>query len=100
MVAVGLLGCGGKAIIDSSTAGAGGQGGTSVAHNGGSGGMAGNGPTPIDCVHDICVVGTGLHPKCDPCVEQICGLDNYCCVLGWDTTCVHFVTTICGLICN
>jgi len=50
------------------------------------------------CSHDICEVGSGLNPNCDPCVDTICnspGGDPYCCQTEWDSFCVEKVLDVC-----
>jgi hypothetical protein len=64
----------------------GGSGSTSTAGEGG-------GDT---CAHDVCSSGAKLSPTCDPCVQQICAADGFCCSGTWDTFCVAGVKTICG----
>jgi ricin-type beta-trefoil lectin protein len=52
-----------------------------------------------------------LHQKCDaglrpmrgsddPCVQQICGRDSFCCDNSWDTQCSNEVSDYCGLTCG
>ena len=55
---------------------------------------------PTSCGHSTCVEGGALANTCDPCVSQICAVDSYCCVVGWDATCIWEVRTSCGLECN
>jgi hypothetical protein len=45
------------------------------------------------------VTGITLVLGCDPCVDQICAVDPYCCNTGWDNACVGEVTSICNLVC-
>ncbi len=52
------------------------------------------------CIHDLCETGLALEPQCDSCVDQICAVDNYCCTVHWDRTCVDQVASVCGLTCN
>ena len=53
------------------------------------------------CAHDKCTAGVALDPECDPCVQQICDVDPYCCGTAWDGICVHEVQSVCGsLECN
>jgi hypothetical protein len=51
------------------------------------------------------------HPKCDksgrrlmgssdPCVQQICALDPYCCNNSWDEICQGEVASVCGQSCT
>ncbi len=51
----------------------------------------------VPCVHDECVAGVPLDPICDPCVEQICAADSFCCDTQWDRGCIDNVLSICGL---
>ncbi len=55
---------------------------------------------PPFCDHDPCEVGAALDPQCDPCVTQICAVDDYCCTVMWDRTCVDQVASVCGQICH
>jgi hypothetical protein len=68
------------------------------------------------CPHDICALGDKLTASssfsqaCDPCVDQICAADPYCCNGGylsyyssepvWDAKCVTEVGALCGLACQ
>lgn len=36
----------------------------------------------------------------DPCVQQICSVDPYCCNSAWDTICSNEVNTVCGKTCS
>lgn len=36
----------------------------------------------------------------DPCVQQICAADSFCCNSSWDTICSNEVETICGKTCS
>jgi hypothetical protein len=51
------------------------------------------------CAHDKCTAGKKLTATCDPCVQQICTADSYCCGTKWDASCVQEVADICGLTC-
>ncbi len=51
----------------------------------------------VPCVHDECVAGVPLDPICDPCVEQICAADSFCCDTQWDRNCIDAILSICGL---
>ena len=57
-------------------------------------------PAPAEaqpaCVHDICEIGANLNSVCDPCVDDICAADPYCCAVEWDDNCVDEVLLICG----
>lgn len=57
-------------------------------------------PAPAEaqpsCVHDICDIGGNLNPVCDPCVDDICFGDAYCCTVEWDDDCIDQVETVCG----
>ena len=68
------------------------------------------------CPHDLCMVGdqlpatTATADACDPCVDQICARDPYCCEGGyasyyvgepaWDAKCVTEVKAYCGRTCE
>jgi hypothetical protein len=52
------------------------------------------------CAHDACAVGEPLAADCDPCVQQVCDGDPYCCTTAWDSRCVFEATAICGLACE
>jgi hypothetical protein len=46
---------------------------------------------PTECVHDPCEPGDALDPLCDPCVDSVCAVDDFCCGAGggyWDAGCV------------
>jgi hypothetical protein len=69
-------------------------------------------PVGAGCSHDLCATGDKLakstifDPACDPCVDQICAQDPYCCDGGylsyysteqvWDAKCVAEVKAYCG----
>ncbi len=55
---------------------------------------------PPPCVHDPCETGLALDPNCDPCVAQICAIDDFCCTGLWDRSCVDQVASVCGQICH
>jgi hypothetical protein len=73
-------------------------------------------PLAPGCPHDICALGpkltasTTTQAACDPCVDQICAKDPFCCDGGylsyystepeWDAKCIAEVGAICGLTCN
>lgn len=67
----------------------------------GSGGEASVEPNEpaTSCAHSFCATGAKLASSCDPCVEQICAKDSYCCKNKWDKTCVGEVASICGQTC-
>ncbi len=48
------------------------------------------------CTHDLCTSGVKLDGACDPCVNQICTKDSYCCTTKWSSICVGEVSSICG----
>jgi hypothetical protein len=52
------------------------------------------------CLHSMCLSGVKLVDGCNPCVTQICAVDNYCCVTKWSYICVNEVASICGLTCS
>ena len=53
----------------------------------------------VGCAHGLCEVGVALDPACDPCVEQVCDVDPFCCDITFDFICVRYVTTICDIPC-
>lgn len=58
-------------------------------------------PEPTNtCEHAICSTGDKLTKDCDPCAQQICDKDPYCCNTAWDGICVKEVSSICGGSCN
>jgi hypothetical protein len=73
-------------------------------------------PLAPGCSHDICKLGdkltasTTTQAACDPCVDQICATDPFCCDGGylsyystepvWDAKCIAEVATICGETCQ
>jgi hypothetical protein len=61
---------------------------------------AGDCPGGCVCPHDTCTVGELLDPGCDPCVGQVCAVDDYCCTTSWDETCVGEAQDICGKDCG
>jgi V8-like Glu-specific endopeptidase len=77
-----------------------------IASHGGSGGA----PPPSDppsvppeenaCAHALCAEGEVLDAACDPCANQICTVDPYCCETAWDGLCVSEVGSVCGLSCG
>ena len=71
-----------------------GQRGKPPGQRGGGGG--GGGGEPGACAHDLCVEGEALDANCDPCVQQICAVDTFCCNNSWDATCVGEVSSVCG----
>jgi hypothetical protein len=52
------------------------------------------------CTHSLCAIGAPLVNTCDTCVQTVCDVDSYCCVNGWDATCVWQVQARCGLTCG
>jgi hypothetical protein len=49
--------------------------------------------------HPICEAGELLDPTCDPCAEDICAIDSYCCTTEWDAVCLEQVSSVCGKSC-
>ncbi len=86
-------GSGGGSTGGSGGSGTGGSGGSSTGGSGGSGGTA-------TCSHDMCATGGTLKSNCDPCVNQICSADSYCCSTKWDSQCVSEVGSICNKTCG
>ena len=52
------------------------------------------------CAHDLCTSGGKLASSCDPCAQQICAQDSYCCTTSWSSICVAEVGSICGQSCS
>jgi len=52
-----------------------------------------------NCQHSICQNGGPLGNDCNPCVTELCKVDDYCCNNGWDGQCVGEVGSICGITC-
>ncbi|MFO0616822.1 MAG: hypothetical protein U0414_29780 [Polyangiaceae bacterium] len=50
-----------------------------------------------NCAHSLCEAGEKLDPTCNPCVQQICAQDSFCCNEKWDTSCANRVPTVCSL---
>lgn len=77
---------------------------------GDGGGDGGGGDDPGDdpgdpppgggCTHDVCEPGEPLAPDCDPCVAEICAMDDFCCTMGWDEQCAMGAAEICGAPCD
>ena len=52
------------------------------------------------CAHSRCEVGGPLSSSCNECVASVCAFDPSCCTIGWDSTCVDEVRTVCNsLVC-
>jgi hypothetical protein len=52
------------------------------------------------CAHAICATGGKLTASCDPCAQQICAADSFCCNNTWDSQCVSEVSSVCHKSCN
>jgi hypothetical protein len=52
------------------------------------------------CAHAICATGGKLTASCDPCAQQICAVDSFCCNNTWDSQCVSEVSSVCHKSCN
>ena len=52
------------------------------------------------CGHDLCAVGDPVEAGCDPCAEDVCSFDPYCCEVQWDSRCVEEAADACGLACE
>ncbi|HET7502998.1 MAG TPA: S53 family peptidase [Kofleriaceae bacterium] len=52
------------------------------------------------CAHPICSTGGKLTASCDPCAQQICAADSFCCNNTWDGQCVSEVSSVCHQSCN
>ncbi len=50
------------------------------------------------CPLGLCDIGVGqpMIAGCDPCVDQVCMADGFCCQTNWDSICVGQVATVCG----
>lgn len=48
------------------------------------------------CAHDVCESGDALDATCSECATAVCALDDFCCTIGWDTTCTELAATECG----
>jgi hypothetical protein len=59
------------------------------------GGSAIDAPPQNTCAHDLCTVGDKLEASCDPCVNEICATDSFCCMMRWSSQCVSEVSSIC-----
>jgi hypothetical protein len=57
-------------------------------------------PTMEMCAHSICTPGVALAPSCDRCVDEVCGVDPYCCGADWDIGCVQTAGDRCGVRCE
>jgi hypothetical protein len=57
-------------------------------------------PPPAACAHPICSEGGKLTAACDPCAQQICAADAYCCSTAWDAQCVSEVASVCSQSCS
>lgn len=56
--------------------------------------------TTCDCEHSVCESGAKLVIGCNPCVDEICAADPYCCEAGWDGICTNWAGPICGIDCG
>ena len=52
------------------------------------------------CAHPICSAGGKLTSTCDPCAQQICAADSFCCNHSWDSVCVGEVASVCHQSCG
>jgi len=53
------------------------------------------------CGQSLCMVSNSPMPNgCHPCVNQICGIDDFCCTIAFDRLCLDRVSTVCGLVCE
>ncbi|HET7505717.1 MAG TPA: M4 family metallopeptidase [Kofleriaceae bacterium] len=48
------------------------------------------------CAHDRCAEGGILSGPCNWCTDEICKVDPYCCMYGWDSICVGEVQSVCN----
>ncbi len=63
--------------------------------DGDAGTTSGDAGSGGSCAHSPCDLGGALSPVCDPCVEAVCNLDFYCCLVEWDVSCKNAYTS-CG----
>jgi hypothetical protein len=56
--------------------------------------------TSCNCSHSVCADGQALVVGCNPCVDQVCAMDPYCCNNGWDGICVGWASQVCGIACG
>ena len=54
---------------------------------------------PSSCVHSVCDPGAPLDALCHSCATSVCAADPYCCISGWDASCVARVAKECGQSC-
>ena len=47
------------------------------------------------CAHDEFAMGDALTPGCSECAGAVCDLDDYCCDVEWDSTCVDQAVSMC-----
>jgi hypothetical protein len=52
------------------------------------------------CAHPICSTGGALTESCDPCAQQVCAADSFCCNGSWDSICVGEVASVCHQTCG
>jgi len=57
-------------------------------------------PEPTNCAHPLCTASGPLTASCDPCADEVCYYDSYCCSTAWDGQCVNEAKSWCGLTCN
>jgi hypothetical protein len=72
----------------------------SSAPDSGSGASDAGGGGTNTCKHGLCTAGNKLKASCDPCAEEVCAQDSYCCRTLWDNICVSEVHSICGETCQ
>lgn len=89
--------CSGKTCGDD---GCGGSCGSCAGGETCSGGVCMGGGGGGSCAHPICSTGGTLTASCDPCAQQVCAQDSYCCGTSWDSVCVGEVGSICGQSCS
>jgi len=73
-----------------------------------NGGFCDDGQDPAQCSsgggtcnYEVCSTGPPPPPGCDdPCVQQICQADPFCCQGQWDNICVGAVNAVCGIDCS
>lgn len=47
------------------------------------------------CAHDEFALGDALIASCSECAGAVCDLDDYCCTVEWDSTCVDQAMDMC-----
>lgn len=50
--------------------------------------------------HDPCEQGGALQASCSACVAEVCGQDDFCCRVAWDSICRNEAIQGCGVTCD